>query len=210
MSLPRFILKQLAHPAGLLGRLVLGRLNKANRGMNALSLRSLPVSSSDHALEIGFGGGDLLDMILRAGALSVYGVETSDLAANLVSNRHRHTIDQGVLKLVVSDAASMPFENERFSKIYCVNVIYFWPDPDKVFREINRVTAASGQFALCYQAHGPDQVARFDPMQIEQSLLQAGFASVETIPCQDKWNGRYFCTIAGRSVAAESDLGANT
>lgn len=204
MSLPTFVLKQLAHPAGLLGRLVLHRLNKANRGMNELSLSLLPVSSADNVLEIGFGGGDLLDMILCEGPSSVVGIEASDLAVNVVSDRHRQMVDQGALKLLGSDASSMPFEDGRFSKIYCVNVIYFWPDPDRVFREINRVTAVSGHFALCYQEHGPDQGTCFNASQIEQSLMDAGFTSAETTTCQDKWNGSYFCTIASKTMAAGS------
>ncbi len=61
MSLPRFISKQLANPAGLIGRLVLNRLNKANHGMNEFLLSQLPIASTDHGLEIGFGGGGSLE-----------------------------------------------------------------------------------------------------------------------------------------------------
>lgn len=206
MSLPRFIQKQLASPAGWLGRLVLKRLNKANRGMNELSLGLLPVSSGDTVLEIGFGGGDLLDRILCEEPASVVGVEKSELSADVVRTLHRQTIEQGVLKLLAADAASMPFENERFSKIYCVNVIYFWPEPDRVFREISRVTAASGRFALCYQEYGPERSVRFNPLQIERSLIDAGFASARTTSSQDRWNGLYFCTIANKPEGADPDF----
>ena len=200
MSLPKLILEQLANPAGLTGRLVLHRLNKANRGMNELPLRVVPISNTDHALEIGFGGGALLDKILSAGPSSVVGVETSDLAIRVVSSRYRHAIGRGKLKLVRSDAASMPFNDGAFSKIFCVNVIYFWPDVDQVFQELCRVTATSGQLAMCYQQRGPDQVISYNPSQVEQSLIDAGFTSAATTAGEDKWNDRFYCTVASKTV----------
>ncbi len=144
--------------------------------------------------------GALLNMILDEGPSSVTGVETSDLAIDVVSRRHRQAIEQGELKLVRSNASAMPFEDGEFSKIFSVNVIYFWSNSDQVFQEINRVTATPGHVALCYQQQGPDKKDTFNPSQVERSLMSAGFSSTETTTAQDKWNGLYFCTIA-RKIA---------
>ena len=201
MALPPFVLKQLAKPSGLFGRLILNRLNKANQGMNALPLRLLPVTSSGRVLEIGFGGGALLGEILRQQPASLVGVEASDLAVKVIGNRHRKEIQRGDLELVLSDAASLPFQDNSFSRIYCVNVVYFWPEPEEVFRELRRVTAPDGRFALCYQRFGPDEGISFEPAKIEKSLIEAGFSAAETIADEDSSNGQFFCTIATRTDA---------
>ena len=72
--------RQFARPRGLFGRLFLGgMLDRANVRTNALVFDVMAVAASDHVLEVGFGGGDLL--LRLAGAVTggrVEGVELSD------------------------------------------------------------------------------------------------------------------------------------
>ena len=60
-----FFSRQLAKPSGLFGRLFTARwLEKANAGMNALTLDSLALVPADRLLEVGFGSGYLLEKVL--------------------------------------------------------------------------------------------------------------------------------------------------
>ena len=61
----KYISKQLHHPSGFMGRVILPRLfNRRNRVLNRLTLECLELESKDRVLEVGFGGGYLLSLIL--------------------------------------------------------------------------------------------------------------------------------------------------
>jgi len=98
--LQKLIARQLAHPKGWFGRFYIARwLNKANLAMNEFTLQQLSTSSKDRILEIGFGGGDLLEKILSTKSIEyVAGVDLSIDMVNLVGHRLRHYIQSGKRK----------------------------------------------------------------------------------------------------------------
>ena len=80
------IVRQLGHPRGLGGRLLLHMLNWSNAGMNRLALRALQAGANDRVLEIGFGGGDLIKRLLaQAAPPHVTGLEQSATAVAAVT-----------------------------------------------------------------------------------------------------------------------------
>src|SRR5437899_10709347 len=76
---PRFIARQLSHPSGFPGAVIMFLMNRANAKMNAFALQKLAPASQDRVLEIGFGGGLLLPKLL-ARARHVSGVDRSEKA----------------------------------------------------------------------------------------------------------------------------------
>ena len=62
----RMIAKQLGCPSGLIGRYVLAALwNRRNAALNDSALVSLRLNTSDRVLDVGFGGGYLIDKMLN-------------------------------------------------------------------------------------------------------------------------------------------------
>ena len=199
MPLPGFVVRQLAKPAGILGRIILWRLNKANHNMNAMTLDALAIEDRDRLLEIGFGGGALLEGMLRRGPESVAGVEISDVALARAQRRLAHAVASGKLELVAIEHENLPFNPGTFSKVCCVNVVYFWDDLSAMLSEVHRVLQAEGRFVLCYQQSGPND-RRTPPDRVERSLEDAGFQILATHGEHDKHNGDYFCTTAQKSL----------
>ena len=66
MIIRRFLAKKLGHPSGIFGRLLMKLLNKGNAGMNDFTFQQLDLLSGDAVLEIGFGGGYLLEKIIQS------------------------------------------------------------------------------------------------------------------------------------------------
>lgn len=52
----------------------------------------------------------------------------------------------GKLNLQLGSSDNLPFGNDSFDKVFCINVIYFWDQPEKHLSEVHRVLKPSGQF----------------------------------------------------------------
>lgn len=198
-----FFSRQLAKPAGLFGRLFTARwLEKANAGMNALTLDSLALAPGDRLLELGFGSGYLLEKVLSHRRCDfAAGVDLSPEMVDRVCARLRAYIDAGKAQVRHGDIEAIPFADGEFSKLCTVNTLYFWRDPQRALAECRRVLKAGGQLALCFNAKSemlkwPGHVHGFtlyELAEIEALLIAAGFSQIETASGDDPGQGRFHC-----------------
>lgn len=195
MQLPNYIVRQLAKPSGLLGRLILWQLDRVNGEMNKLTLDTLSINCDDRILEIGFGGGELLDEMLRRQPHSVTGIEHSQLAISKARKKFAYAMSDGVLDLVATAGDELPFEPDTFSKACCVNVIYFWDEPVAMISKVHCVLQPHGQFVVCYEPVGPN-ARQTSPDQVEGYLKTAGFCGIKTAHNRERSSGEFFCTTA--------------
>ncbi|MEO1017959.1 MAG: class I SAM-dependent methyltransferase [Pseudomonadota bacterium] len=197
MSFSAKLISQLGNPAGLTGWLVLWRLNRANRGMNDLAYRALDLSENDRVLEIGFGGGALIDKIYKQNIVTfLAGIDTSALAVKFSKKRFQSAIRAGKIELFQGGEQSLPFDDATFSKVCCVNLIYFWNDVVGMMTEVARVLSCGGTFVVCYNEWAPDGKTQFSSQRVEDSLLAAGFITCTTEQGGDGHNDKYYCTVA--------------
>jgi len=78
------LLKQLGHPKGIFGYFVLKYLDKVNCNMNDLNYKCLNITKEDSFLEIGFGGGALIEKIDQENDYSlISGIEISKKSYDL-------------------------------------------------------------------------------------------------------------------------------
>jgi SAM-dependent methyltransferase len=111
----------------------------------------------DRALDVGAGpaflSGALIGRVAEAVAL--------EPSQAMVS----HAPD-GV-KPVIGSALEMPFEDASFDLVTCVNTLHHLPDPHAALREIARVLAPGGRFAVQDYLRDPDPQAaeRWDDIE---------------------------------------------
>ncbi len=148
-------------------------------------------------MELGFGGGELLNGIMSCGARFTAGAEISDLAVREMLRRNKDAVADGRLEIAKAEEASIPFPSGKFTKVCCVNVVYFWDDTSAMLDEIYRVLEAGGKFVVCYQPEGPNNKS-VPPDLIESGLRSAGFIDPVTCEGHDKQNGDFFCTTAAK------------
>jgi len=196
MARSKNVVRQLGNPRGLFGRFILWWLNSLNRGMNDLAFTSLGLTNEDHVLEIGFGGGTLIGRILSKSNARVAGTDISALAIQSVTKQYRDAISNGRLQFTKSEGTSLPYEDGAFSRVCCVNVIYFWADVPAMIKEAYRVLDDGGKFIVCYQESAPDGLAKFPINRVESSLSAAGFVDIVTVDGADNKSRAYHCTIA--------------
>ncbi|MCX6149697.1 MAG: class I SAM-dependent methyltransferase [Ignavibacteriales bacterium] len=159
MKLPQFLAKQflskqLAHPSGFLGKYVMGRLlNRTTSSHNTMVLNQMTVQRTDRVLEIGFGGGALLEKIVqKASDGFVAGLELSEEMVTNSRERFRDLIKTGRLEIKQGTVESLPFPDANFNKACTVNTIYFWSDLDRCFAELFRVIKSGGELVIGYTA----------------------------------------------------------
>ena len=83
--------------------------------MNEFTLQQLSTSAKDRILEIGFGGGDLLEKILSTRSSEyVAGVDLSIDMVNLVGHRLRYYIQSGRAEVRRGNIEALPYANGEF------------------------------------------------------------------------------------------------
>jgi SAM-dependent methyltransferase len=138
------VARQLSRPQGWFGRSVMTRvLNRGNRDLIAATLDGVALPPGARLLDVGFGGGALLELAHRRGALRLAGVDPSEAAVAWLRGRATAfagaelRVDQGVVE-------ALPFPDASFDVVATTNTVYFWPDLDRAFAELRRVLAPGG------------------------------------------------------------------
>jgi SAM-dependent methyltransferase len=138
------IARQLSLPRGWFGRAVMTRvLNRGNRELIEATLDGVALGPEARLLDVGFGGGLLLELAHRRGARRLAGVDPSEAAVAWLRGR-RGRLAGAELRLEVGVVEALPFEDATFDVVASTNTVYFWPDLDRAFSELRRVLAPGG------------------------------------------------------------------
>jgi len=152
MPLLDHLARQLRKPSGFLGRHVISRLlDRANNVRQEMTLEQLAPEPGDRVLEVGFGGGGLLDRVQRRVPEGfVAGVEISPAMLEHARRRFAHRIQSGRFELALGRTEDLPYPAARFDKVYTVNTIYFWSDPALALAELRRVLRPGGLLLITF------------------------------------------------------------
>jgi ubiquinone/menaquinone biosynthesis C-methylase UbiE len=139
--------RQLRKPAGTAGIRTGMMMNKANESLYDFTLHCMQLQPDEKILEIGFGNGKLFSKVFdKAEGLQVTGI---DYSADMVKAAHEHNrefIESGKLQIRSGSSDRLPFPDDEFDRIFCINVVYFWDNPSSHLREIKRVLKPGGSF----------------------------------------------------------------
>jgi len=148
-SLVHAMAQQARRPSGFFGRLFGFSMSRINREANKWTISQLDIAPSDDVLEIGYGPGQaiqLLSSAVKSG--KIHGIDFSDTMLQQATARNKYAIEHGLVELKVGDATTLPYDENSFDKVFCVNVIYFWKNPEQQLREIFRVLRQGGTLAI--------------------------------------------------------------
>lgn len=143
--------KQLGNPEGEIGIEVANMMNATNIGMTKHAIESLNLSSNDCVLELGHGNCGHLSLLMKqAENLKYFGLEISELMQQQAIKSNQNYIENNSAEFRLYNGTEIPFNDESFDKIFTVNTLYFWQNPDLLLNEISRVLKPNGIFALTF------------------------------------------------------------
>ena len=136
---------QLRKPDGDFGKTVAENMNHSNSAINLHTIQLLQVQAYDTVLEIGMGNGFFCkDVLARHASVHYTGCDFSALMVTEANALNATAVENGRANFVWADAVALPFEDNRFSKLFTINTIYFWEPPLPALAEIYRVLEPGG------------------------------------------------------------------
>lgn len=137
--------RQLRKPGGAFGNKVGHMMNRANEALYNFTFDVMQPGYDQSILEIGFGNGKFFEQLEgRAEGLDLTGIDYSNTMLQAAARQNEKLISAGKLKLVAGNSDDLPFPDNCFDKVFCINVAYFWDKPPGHLREILRVLKPGG------------------------------------------------------------------
>ncbi len=153
---------QLRKPTGSAGHKVGIMMNKSNELLYNFTLDQMQLQPHETILEIGFGNGKFFDKIFsRSRHLAISGIDYSTAMVEEARKNNSESILDKKLFLQSGNSDHLPFDDNHFDKIFCINVIYFWDDVQKHLQEILRVLKLGGRLYVTIRSKESMQIMPF-------------------------------------------------
>jgi len=190
MNLLKAIGKQMQYPKGIFGKILFAWMTRMTISHARWTVNLMRIQPDDDVIEIGFGNGANIQLILREAIRgSVTGIEISDTAMEMASKKNARSIAEGKVKLHKVTGKTLPFKEGVFDKACTVATAYVFEDPGAVFKEMFRVLKPNGLAAVTFPVR--ENFMKFKPVgaegfhlhelrDLEKAFQQAGFINCST------------------------------
>ncbi len=190
MGIVRKLLNNTRRPEGLLGRWMVGGMNRAHAAVADWGMGHLPVAAPAEIAELGCGGGrNAAALLRRYPAARVTALDYSEVSVEKAERVNRREIRRGRCRVVQGDVSRLPFGDGSFELVTAFETVYFWPGPVESFREVYRVLRPGGAFLIVNESDGLgpnderwltaiDGLRIYESGQLAAFLGEAGFTGL--------------------------------
>jgi ubiquinone/menaquinone biosynthesis C-methylase UbiE len=133
-------------PSGWLGKLLYQK-PVGHYGFFRAAIERLQLQPEDVFLEIGCGGGVLLDMVLQT-VQRACGIDHSPDMVELARQKNATALSEGRVEIVQGDVEALPWADNHFTCASGVEMLYFIENPLQTLRELYRVLKPEGRLVL--------------------------------------------------------------
>jgi len=98
-----------------------------------------------HLLDVGCGTGMMLDILAQAHPdAALFGI---DISTNMLRQAEKRLLGKATLTL--GDAENLPYPDQQFDLVTCVESFHHYTAPEKAVSEFSRVLSPAGSLLLC-------------------------------------------------------------
>lgn len=194
-------------PQGLLGRLIVGMMNKGHAPMIKAVVDRLEPGPADTVLDIGCGGGEAIRLLAeRAG--TVAGIDISEVSVRKSLAVNRRAAAAGRVTVTQADVLGMPFADATFTLATAFETVFFWENIEECFAKVYRVLKPGGRFAVAVEAwkdaDGGNNFPKifsslelnlYSPDELHALLAAAGFLRSERITGDSEQWQKWLCIV---------------
>jgi SAM-dependent methyltransferase len=145
-------------PSGWLGRLMY-RKPVGHYGFFRVAIEKLQLQPEDIFLEVGCGGGILLDMVLQT-VQRACGIDHSPDMAELARQTNAQALSEGRVEIVQGDIQALPWDENCFTCAAGVEMLYFIKDPVQALEELHRALKPGGRLVFVTGAQPESALSR--------------------------------------------------
>jgi SAM-dependent methyltransferase len=133
-------------PSGWLGKLMY-RKPVGHYGFFRVAVEELQLQPENIFLEVGCGGGILLDMVLQT-VQRACGIDHSSDMIELARQKNAQALFEGRVEIVQGDVQALPWDENHFTCAAGVEMLYFIEDPMQTLRKLYRVLKPGGRLVF--------------------------------------------------------------
>lgn len=209
MGILKTIFNNTGRPQGLLGKMMVSSMNSGHAGVADWGMSFLDVPAPASIVDLGCGGGrNAAKLMEKYPAAKLAALDHSEISVEKTRQVNQAAVQSGRCTVLQGDVSGMPFEDEAFDLVTAFETVYFWPGPEKSFREVYRVLKEGGTFLIVNESDGEnkadekwtgmiDGMTIYDARQLTDALERAGFAKVNVHRNEKK---HWLCLIARKAV----------
>ncbi len=201
------------NPQGELGEKLINNMNINHEKLARWGVSHLNIHKDAIILDIGCGGGVNVKRFLGLTDNKVFGIDYSQLSVEKSTQLNQKEIEKKRCKIKQESVSDMSFDDAYFDIITAFETVYFWPDIENDFKEVNRVLKEDGVFLICNEALSKENDARqkefielldcniYSEKELICHLKNSGFSEIKTIikESKDSFTGddaNWICAIA--------------
>jgi ubiquinone/menaquinone biosynthesis C-methylase UbiE len=148
-ALKEYIDRQYKKPSGAFGTYIGEKMVRQHKPETKWTLELLDIDKEEEILELGCGAGYAMSLLLQSPFVSkVTGLDISETVLKSAQFRNKSEFNKGRAILVQGDVSSLPFESERYTRIFSIQSLYFWEKIDETISEIHRVLRPGGRLII--------------------------------------------------------------
>lgn len=138
-------------PSGLVGQLIGERMLRQHTPETNWSIGLLDLQPADRVLELGFGAGRALRLMLRRIPHGhALGLDRSPTMLRAAAWRNRGALARQQLALINGTIEQLPLRSTNFDKILTIHTFYFWPDALAISQQLVELLNPGGRLVCTF------------------------------------------------------------
>lgn len=193
MSLKVKFFNNTRKPTGILGRIMIIRMNIHHKNLVKWAIKNFPKMNPASILDIGCGGGkNALELLKNYKKANLVAVDYSPVSVKNSKKTLSKEIKNNRCVVEEQNVLDLTLEKENFDLITAFETVYFWGDLNKAFSNVRNCLKEDGKFIIIYENDGLiDNVEELESMidglrlykseEMEAALKEVGFSRIEKI-----------------------------